>query len=235
MFNSFLDGSKSSIEMTAVCNATGLIPQRDGLSFPPCSRFELADICKPISAGGTLARHGTTEVVSSLDRNGDEVPHHLAMGTFVVIDTDNDYTRQCFREYHMLQDRSGHYAALYRPTHMIGMELGISVASSVLRREPTGYPKGFYSDVVAVAKRPLRQGEILDGEGGFCVWGQQLPAADSLVLNTLPLGLAADVRMRRNIDTGVILTFDDVEVDNADDLVRARREMEKHFPPAPAN
>jgi predicted homoserine dehydrogenase-like protein len=234
MFNSFLDGSKSSIEMTAVCNATGLIPQRDGLGFPPCSRFELADTCKPVIEGGTLTRHGTTEVVSSIDRNGDIVPDHLAMGTFVVVDAANDYSRQCFREYHMLQDRSGCYAALYRPIHMIGMELGISVASSVLRREPTGNPKGFYSDVAAVAKRPLLPGEILDGEGGFCVWGQQLPATDSLTLNALPLGLAADIRIRRNIDTGAILTFDDVEIDEMDVLVKTRREMEKYFPPAPS-
>ena len=235
MFNSFLDGSKSGIEMTAVCNATGLIPQRDGLGFPPCSRFELADTCKPAADGGTLARYGTTEVVSSLDRNGDTVPHHLAMGTFVVIDADSDYARQCFREYHMLPDRSGRYAALYRPTHMIGMELGISVASSVLRQEPTGCPRGFYSDVVATAKRLLRRGEMLDGEGGFCVWGRQLQAADSLARNALPLGLAADVRMRHDVEKGEVLSFDDVEIDETNDSVKARREMEKHFRPAAAD
>ena len=232
MFNSFLDGSKSGIEMTAVCNATGLVPQSSGLGFPPCSRFELADTCKPALDGGSLSRYGTTEVVSSLNRNGESVPHHLAMGTFVVIDADSDYARQCFQEYHMLPDRSGRYAALYRPTHMIGMELGISVASTVLRKEATGRPKGFYSDVAAVAKRPLVKGETLDGEGGFCVWGKQLPAIDSLARNALPLGLAANIRLRRDVGAGDLLTFDDVEVDDADEALRARQDMVKQFHPA---
>ena len=153
------------------------------------------------------------------------------MGTFVVIDADSDYARQCFQEYHMLPDQSGRYAALYRPTHMIGMELGISVASTALRREATGRPKGFYSDVAAVAKRPLLKGETLDGEGGFCVWGKQLPAADSLAQNALPLGLAADLRLRNDVDVGDILTFDDVEIDDADEALRARQDMVKHFQP----
>ena len=138
MFNSFIDGTKSGIEMTAVCNATGLVPQSNGLGFPPASRFELADVCKPKSEGGTLEKKGVTEVVSSLDRDGKDVPHHLAMGTYVVVESDSPYAGQCFVEYNCLPDKSGTYAALYRPTHMIGLELGISVASAVLRKEPTG-------------------------------------------------------------------------------------------------
>ncbi len=234
MFNSFLDGSKSGIEMSAVCNTTGLTPQNNGLGFPPSSRFDLADICKPSEDGGMLSRRGTTEVVSSLTRSGEPIPHHLAMGTYVVVEGAGDYAQQCFREYHMLQDSTGRYAALYRPTHMIGMELGISVASVVLRGEPTGCPKGFYSDVAAVAKRPLVKGETLDGEGGFCVWGKQLPAADSMARNALPLGLAANIRLRCDVGVGDLLTFDDVEVDDADEALRARQDMVKQFhPPAP--
>ena len=147
MFNSFVDGTKSGIEMTAVCNATGLLPQSEGLGFPPASRFELADVCKPRSEGGTLEREGVTEVVSSVYRDGGDVPHHLALGTYVVFEGE-DYARRCFGEYHLLPDQSGHYAALYRPIHMIGLELGISVASVALRGEPTGAPSGFRSDVV---------------------------------------------------------------------------------------
>src|SRR5258706_8202933 len=190
MFNSFVDGSKSAIEMTAVCNATGLVPQSEGLGFPPASRFELADICKPKTAGGTLEKAGVTEVVSSVDRDGRDMPHHLALGTYVVIEGETDYARQCFKEYAMLADRSGRYAALYRPIHMIGLELGISVASVALRHEPTGAPSGFRSDVAATAKRNLKRGEVLDGEGGFCVWGKEVPAARSLAEGLLPLRLA---------------------------------------------
>ncbi|MEC9330345.1 MAG: flagellar biosynthesis protein FlgA [Pseudomonadota bacterium] len=232
MFNSFLDGSKSGIEMSAVCNATGLAPQSEGLNFPPCSRFELADVCKPAEDGGCLTARGTTEVVSSLTRDATSVPHHLAMGTYVVIEAAGDYARQCFREYHMLQDRSGCYAALYRPTHMIGMELGVSIASAAIRGEPTGCPTGFHADVAATAKRQLKTGETLDGEGGHCVWGRQMPAADSVALGALPLGLAADVTMRHDVDAGAILTYDDVVIDASDSAVTARRQMESAFNPS---
>src|SRR6266446_8482939 len=127
MFNSFVDGTKSGIEMTAVCNATGLMPQSDGLGFPPATRFELADVCKPKAAGGTLAKAGVTEVTSSVYRDGRDVPHHLALGTYVVFEGESDYARRCFKEYAMLPDKSGRYAALYRPIHMIGLALGVKV------------------------------------------------------------------------------------------------------------
>jgi predicted homoserine dehydrogenase-like protein len=229
MFNSFIDGTKSGIEMTAVCNATGLVPQSDGLRFPPASRFELAEVCKPQSAGGTLEKAGVTEVTSSVYRDGRDVPHHLALGTYVVIEGESDYARRCFREYAMLPDTSGRYAALYRPIHMIGLELGISVASAALRREPTGAPNGFRSDVAATAKRALKQGEMLDGEGGFCVWGRQVPAERSLAQGLLPLGLAHGVKLLRDVGEGECLKWTDVAYDENDLAVKVRREMETAF------
>jgi predicted homoserine dehydrogenase-like protein len=229
MFNSFVDGTKSGIEMTAVCNATGLVPQSTGLGFPPATRFELAEVCKPKTAGGTLEQAGVTEVVSSVYRDGRDVPHHLALGTYVVIEGESGYARRCFKEYAMLPDTSGRYAALYRPIHMIGLELGISIASAALRREPTGVPTGFRSDVAATAKRALARGEVLDGEGGFCVWGKQVPAARSLAEGYLPLGLAHGVRLQRDVAEGECLRWSDVVCDESDDAVRTRREMEAAF------
>ena len=229
MFNSFVDGTKSAIEMTAVCNVTGLVPQSDGLSFPPASRFELADVCKPKAAGGTLEQAGVTEVVSSVYRDGRDVPHHLALGTYVVIEGDSDYARRCFAEYAMLPDKSGRYAALYRPIHMIGLELGVSVASAALRREPTGAPTGWRSDVVATAKRALKAGEVLDGEGGYRVYGKQVPGARSLAEGLLPLGLAQNVRLKRDIAEGERLKWSDVAYDAGALAVKVRREMEAAF------
>jgi predicted homoserine dehydrogenase-like protein len=229
MFNSFVDGTKSGIEMTAVCNATGLVPQSGGLSFPPATRFELAEVCKPKADGGVLEKAGVTEVTSSVYRDGHDVPHHLALGTYVVIEGATDYARRCFSEYAMLPDQTGRYAALYRPIHMIGLELGISVASAALRHEPTGAPTGFRSDVAATAKRALKAGEMLDGEGGFCVWGRQTPAEVSLAQGLLPLGLAADVKLKRDIAEGASLRWDDVEIDAGAEAVKVRREMEKAF------
>jgi len=231
MFNSFIDGSKSGIEMTAVCNATGLVPQAGGLGFPPSSRFELAQVCKPRSDGGTLEKKGVTEVVSSVDREANDVAHHLAMGTYVVVESQSPYAKQCFREYHLLPDSSGQYAALYRPTHMIGLELGVSVAAAVLRGEPTGAPIGFHADVVATAKRALKKGERLDGEGGFLVWGRQTPAELSLTAGYLPLGLAHDVTLTADIAEGQALKWSDVALDRDAPAVKARREMEARFAP----
>src|SRR6516225_1138156 len=229
MFNSFIDGTKSAIEMSAVCNATGLLPQSQGLGFPPATRFELADVCKPQVAGGTLERAGVTEVTSSVYRDGRDVPHHLALGTYVVFEGESEYARRCFKEYAMLPDKSGRYAALYRPIHMIGLELGVSVASVALRKEPTGAPTGFRSDVAATAKRTLKQGEVLDGEGGFCVWGKQVPAARSLAEGLLPLGLAHEVRLKRDVAEGECLRWSDVDYDENALAVKVRREMEAAF------
>jgi predicted homoserine dehydrogenase-like protein len=229
MFNSFVDGTKSGIEMTAVCNATGLVPQSDGLAFPPATRFELAEVCKPKSAGGTLEKEGVTEVVSSVYRDGRDVPHHLALGTYVVFEGESDYARRCFTEYAMLPDGTGRFAALYRPIHMIGLELGISVSSAALRREATGAPTGFRSDVVATAKKNMKAGEMLDGEGGFCVWGKQTPAERSLDEGLLPLGLAHNVKLKRDVATGEALRWADVGYDPNDAAVKIRREMEAAF------
>ncbi|MCP3388580.1 Gfo/Idh/MocA family oxidoreductase [Bradyrhizobium sp. CCGB12] len=229
MFNSFVDGTKSGIEMTAVCNATGLHAQSEGLSFPPATRFEHAEICKPKSDGGMLEKSGVTEVTSSVYRDGSDVPQSLVMGTYVVFETDSAYSEECFREYSMLPDKTGKYASLYRPIHMIGLELGISVASAALRKEPTGAPIVFNSDVIATAKRQLKAGEMLDGEGGFCVWGKQTPADASLKQGYLPLGLAHHVKLKTDIAQGQRLRWEDVEYDPDSLAVRVRREMEAAF------
>jgi predicted homoserine dehydrogenase-like protein len=229
MFNSFIDGTKSGIEMTAVCNATGLIAQPDGLAFPPASRFQLSDICKPVADGGTISHAGTTEVVSSLNRDGTEIPHNLMLGTYVVVKADNEYVRNCFEEYILLPDESYEYSTLYRPIHYIGLELGVSVASAALRQEATGSAICFNSDVVATAKKPMKAGEMLDGEGGYCVWGKQMPSAKSLALGGLPIGLAQNITLKNDIAEGTQLTWDDVTIDESDHAYQFRREMEATF------
>jgi predicted homoserine dehydrogenase-like protein len=234
MFNSFLDGTKSAIEMAAVANATGLAPPADGLVFPPCGVDDLARVLCPRSGGGQLEEAGQVEVVSSLERDGRPVFRDLRWGTYVVFEAPTDYVARCFSEYGVVTDPSGRYAALYRPSHLIGLELGISVASAALRGEPTGGCEGFRGDVVATAKRDLAAGEMLDGEGGFTVWGRLLPAERSLALGGLPIGLAHGVKLRRPIASGATNGWADVEIDEADDAVMLRREMERVFGPATA-
>ena len=231
MFNSFIDGTKSGIEMTAVCNATGLMAPPDGLQFPPVPAAEVAKFLKPKADGGTLPYKGTVEVISSINRDQTPVPHHLQMGVYVTYEAPSEYTQRCFNEYWLLPDETGKYAGLYRPLHLIGLELGVSVASIALRGEPTGCPIAWQADVVATAKRDLRPGEILDGEGGFMVWGKILPAATSLARKGLPLGLA-HMKLVRPVAKGAVVTWMDVEVDGAEPAVAFRREMEATFAPA---
>jgi len=231
MFNSFIDGTKSGIEMTAVCNAMGLTPPPDGLGFPPVAAVDIAKVCKPRADGGTLAYPGTVEVISSLNRDRTPVPGHLQQGVYVVFEGANEYVQRCFKEYNLLPDETAKYASLYRPTHLIGLELGISVLSAALRGEPTGAPTGWRSDVIATAKRDLKAGEVLDGEGGYMVWGKIMPAATGRARKGLPLGLAHNVKLKNPIPMGQSATWDDVEIDFNDPAVAFRREMEAAFIP----
>ena len=229
MFNSFLDGTKSGIEMAAVANATGLTPPPDGLAFPPCGTHELADVLRPGNAGA-LHHAGQVEVISSLQRDGSPVANDLRWGVYVAFEAPNDYAVRCFQEYGVVTDPSGRMSALYRPFHLIGLELNVSILSAVLRGEPTGVASGFRGDVVSTAKRDLRAGEVLDGEGGACVWGKLMPAGDSLRIGGLPIGLANRVALRRDVPRGQSVTWDDVRIDTADEAYRYRRAMEAAFP-----
>lgn len=229
MFNSFLDGTKSAIEMAAVANATGLRPQPGGLLFPPCGADDLAAVCKPHDDGGALHHGGTVEVVSSLERDGSAVARDLRWGVYVTFRAPDEYVRRCFAEYGLRTDESGWYAALYRPYHLIGLELTISVLRAGIRGEATGTPVGFTGDVVATAKRDLAAGEVLDGEGGYRVYGRLAPAFDALRAGLLPIGLAHGVRLSRPVARGQPVRWDDVTHDPADPAVRFRREMEQVF------
>jgi predicted homoserine dehydrogenase-like protein len=229
MFNSFLDGTKSAIEMAAVANATGLSVPAGGLAFPPCGVDDLPTIMRPRSEGGVLEGKGIAEVVSSLERDGRPVFRDLRWGVFVVIEAPSDYVRRCFAEYGLRTDAGGRYAAMYKPYHLIGLELGISVASAALRGEATGSVRGFAADAVATAKRALAAGETLDGEGGFCVYGRAMPAAASLAAGAVPIGLADGLRLARPVAAGAPVTWADVTPDPSAPAYRLRREMEDLF------
>jgi predicted homoserine dehydrogenase-like protein len=231
MFNSFLDGTKSAIEMAAVANATGLVPAPRGLEFPPCGVDDLPQVLRPRADGGRLHHCGQVEVVSSLQRDGQPVFRDLRWGVYVTFRGGGPYVERCFREYGLLTDDSGRYTAMYKPYHLIGLELGISVASVGLRREPTGVARGWLGDVVATAKRDLREGERLDGEGGYTVYGKLMPAADSLRSGSLPLGLAHGIQLKHAIAAGQSVKWADVAIDDNDAAVRFRREMERVFAP----
>jgi predicted homoserine dehydrogenase-like protein len=229
MFNSFLDGTKSGIEMAAVANATGLTPAPEGLAFPPCSTDDLPKVLRPRADGGTLHHKGQVEVISSVERDGQTIARNLRWGVYVVFEAPSDYVQRCFAEYGLVTDPSGRYTAMYKPYHLIGLELGISVASAGLRGEATGAPTGFRGDAVATAKRDLAAGEVLDGEGGYTVWGKLMPAAASLAAGALPIGLAHRVKLKNDVAHGEVVRWSDVEFDANNDTIKTRKAMEAAF------
>jgi predicted homoserine dehydrogenase-like protein len=229
MFNSFLDGSKPAIETTAVCNATGLTAAPEGLIYPPGSIDQIPALMRPRSEGGVLHHKGQVEVISSLDTSGKPIDYDIRFGVFVVFEGETEYIQRCFSEYGVKTDPSGRYACLYKRWHLIGLEVGISVASVGLRGEPTGCPTGWRADAVATAKKALSPGELLDGEGGYTVVGRLMPAADSLALGCLPLGLAHGWKVLKPVAAGQPIKWSDVAYDASNTAVRTRREMEKRF------
>ena len=230
MFNSFLDGTKSGIEMTAVCNATGLVPQTQRARLPAgvalrAGRRVQAQVRRRHAGeegrdgGGVLAlsrRQGRAASSGHGHLRGDREREPLRRRSA------SSNTTAC-------RTRAASTPRMYRPTHMIGLELGISVASAALRKEPTGTSICFNSDVAATAKRALKAGEMLDGEGGFTVWGKQVPADVSLKEGYLPLGLAHAVKLKSDIAEGQPLRWSDVAFDASAQAVKVRREMEAMF------
>jgi predicted homoserine dehydrogenase-like protein len=229
MFNSFLDGSKPAIESTAVCNATGLTPAPGGLEYPAGPVDQIPNMMRPRSEGGILHHKGQVEVVSSLERDGTPIPYDIRFGVWVAFEGETEYIRRCFAEYGVKTDDSGRYACLYKRWHLIGLEVGISVASVGLRLEPTGCPTGFRADAVATAKRALKPGELLDGEGGYTVVGRLMPAEASLEADALPLGLAHGWKVLRPVAAGQVVKWSDVAVDAGNTAVQVRREMEARY------
>ena len=229
MFNSFLDGTKSALEMAAIANATGLQAPADGLAFPPCGMDDLAHVLRPANEGGRLSHKGQVEVVSSLERDGRPVARDLRWGVYVVMEAPNDYAAACFRQYGMNTDASGRYSAMYKPFHLIGLELNVSILSAALLGKPTGATSGFTADVAATAKRDLKAGEYLDGEGGYTVYGKLLPGAEAVRRGTLPIGLAHGVKLRAGVAAGEPVHWSDVEIDTTAEPVAVRREMEARF------
>ncbi len=222
MFNSFLDGTKSAIEMVAIANSCGLDVPAAGLSFPPCGVDDLSHVLRPRDVGGQLERRGMVETISSLERDGRPVFRDLRGGVYVVLEAPNDYAAACFKQYGLPTDSTGRFAAMYKPFHLIGLELSISVLSAALRNEPTGQAREMRGTVASVAKRGIKAGEMLDGEGGYTVWGKALPL--SVAGQALPIGLAHGVKLKRDIAAGQTLTLDDVELQD-DHVTRLYREV----------
>ena len=225
MYNSFTDGTKAAIEMAAVANATGLDCPDEGLAFYPTGLHDLTNVFKPVENGGRLPKKGVVDIAASREPDGREVFNNICYGMFVTFRAPNEYSRDCFRQYGLLTDTSGWYASMWRPFHMIGLETNTTIMSAVLRNEPTGASCLWKADAVATAKRDLAAGEMLDGEGGFCVWAKAIPARLSDKIGALPIGLAQNVKLKNSLRKDEIIKTSDVELIEVDDIITFRAKM----------
>jgi len=227
MFNSFVTGDKSSIEMAAVANASGLKCPVNGLTYPPVGVYDIANKLRPKDKGGHIDHEGQVEVISSIDRKKIKIENDLRWGVSIVIKAQNNYVKNCFKEYGMATDNSGEYSAIWRPYHYVGLELAQSIYSIALDKKPTGYTKFFNADVVSVAKKDLASGEILDGEGGFASRGRLVASKDSIEGKFLPLGLSDGAKTKKSIKKDEFIKIDDVEINWKQEVLKAREYQTK--------
>ena len=223
MFNSFVTGDKSSIEMAAVVNSSGLKCPDNGLTYPPVGVYDIANKLIPKNRGGHLDHEGQVEVISSIDRNKIQIKNDLRWGVYIVIKAQNSYAKNCFKEYGMITDKSGDYSAIWRPYHYIGLELAQSIYSIALDQKPTGHTKFFNAEVISVTKKDLHIGEILDGEGGFASRGKLITAKCSVENNYLPLGLTDGAKIKKSIKKDEYIKIDDVEINWKQEVLQARK------------
>ena len=222
MFNSFLCGDKSAIEMCAVSNAANLKCPINGLTFPPIGVYDIAKKLIPKQEGGLIDFDGQVEVISSIDLDKNDIPNDLRWGVYIVIKAKNEYVKNCFKDYGMVTDSSGNYSAIWRPYHYIGLELAQSIYSIALDNRATGFTKNYNADVASYAKKDLKIGDKLDGEGGFCARGKLITSQKSKDEKILPLGLTDNAILKKNINKDQVIRLEDVELNLPKEVIEAR-------------
>ena len=222
MFNSFLCGDKSAIEMCAVSNASNLKCPSNGLTFPPVSVYDIAKKMIPKKDGGLIDSEGQVEVISSIDLEKKDIENDLRWGVYIVIKAKNEYVKNCFKDYGMVTDSSGNYSAIWRPYHYIGLELAQSIYSIALDYRATGFTKNYNAEVASIAKKDLKKGEKLDGEGGFCARGRLITSEKSKKEKILPLGLTDNAILKKDISKDEPIKLDDVELNLPKEVIEAR-------------
>jgi len=210
MLASFVDGSKTMIEMAALANATGLSVSRRGMTGPHSTVDELSAVFRPERDGGLLPAPGVVDYCTG----------PVAPGVFVIGHSDDPVVVD---EMAYLGMGPGPYYTFYRPYHLASVEAPLSVAQAVLDRTPSLAPVAWNAEVLAVAKRDLAKGELLDGIGGETVYGVTDSASQAQDGGHVPLGLAAGARVLRDVPAGTVLTSADVAVDETTTIASLRR------------
>ena len=216
MFGSFLDGTKHSIEVVALANMTGLQPDVRGLHFPTADLREIPDVLASKEKGGILEREGVVEAVSAIHPDDTFVERSIRGGLFAVIDGPTPEINESLASYGditgmIIGKRSG-YAMIYRPQHFVGHEMPLGLARMAVLGDDVGAPICRAAEVVAAAKRPLRAGETLDGEGGYTVYGMAERHDAARAENLVPMALTHGAVARADIAEDEMISFANVEV-----------------------
>ena len=213
MLCSFTDGSKTMIEMAALANATGLKLTKRGMLGPETTVKKLQETYALKKDGGILEEAGVVDYCT-----GDVAP-----GVFVVIKTDDEYVSE---EMTYLKMGSGPYFALHRPYHLASVEAPISIAKILLDNEPSLVCEERITEVIAATKKDLMPGDVLDGIGGYCYRGIADIREDAEKENLVPIGLLQNAKVKKSLSTGQLISWDDVEIDESQTIVRLRREQD---------
>jgi len=214
--SSYVDGTKTMFEMTCAANAVGAKPIQRGMIGPNADLTSVSQIFALEEDGGITKTPNTVDFVQGSAMSG---------GVFVVVKV-NDERIQADLEY--LKVGQGKYYTFFRPYHLWFIEAPISVAKAYLHREVTLVPQDVpTTDVMTVAKKNLTEGEILDAFGGYTFHGVMDLYAKAREINALPAGLAPGAKLRRNINKGDIITWDDVLLDESLIVVKLRREQDQ--------
>lgn len=227
MFNSFRDGTKANVEMTALANAAGLVPDVRGMHEPAVNIDDIAKAFSLKEEGGLLSQHGVVELANSVAADGKTLlPNALKMGVFCVIRTDHPFIQEDLRSYYLAPGGNDHNYVLWRPYHLVAVEAPISIMNAVFYGQTTGacLPTPT-AECVTVAKRHLEEGELLDGGGGYTVLGHCEKATVANAERLLPLGLCQGAKLKQDVAAGQAITYDMVELPT-DSFIWKLRQMQ---------
>lgn len=228
MYNSFRDGSKAQIEMCALANATGLVPDRRGMHEPSAGVADLPCLFRLKTQGGILDREGVVDLANAVAADGQsDVPGSQANGVWVVVTTDNPILREDLNFYGLPTSPDRSHAVYFRPFHLCGHETPLSAAEAGLYGRATAAARSKpVADVITLGKRDLKAGEVLDGSGGRLTRGLIERAEVARAGRLLPLSLAGGARLRVDVSAGQPITYEQVELRGDSLALKLRQEQD---------